>query len=72
MYIKTIDGKEWKLWSDNIDEETMHVIPKDKEHEFDVEFDTCDMITYKDVESFKENHFNEWKQFNGSLGWKHL
>lgn len=48
-YVKLKDDTIWILWSDNTEEETMHVYPLDKEDDFDVEYDMLKVVKYNEV-----------------------
>lgn len=51
--IELKNGKKVRLWSDNVDEETMHVY--DADEEFDAESTICDIVKYAEV---KEQYLN--------------
>jgi len=48
-YVKLKDGRIVIIWSDNTEEETMHVYPVDMDPPFDIEVDSCEMVNYDDV-----------------------
>lgn len=52
-YCKTKDGKIHKIWSNNIEEKTMHVYRHD-EH-FDAESTVTNVIRYDDIERTSDN-----------------
>lgn len=69
-YIKTKDGKEWILWSDEIEAQEVILIPLsecDHSGNYDPEFSTTQIYTYSDIEhrmpyreyfeSIRENFF---------------
>ena len=48
-YCKLKDGSEMVVFSDNTDEETMHVFPVEELINFDVEYISCKEIPYSDI-----------------------
>ncbi|KKL06849.1 hypothetical protein LCGC14_2591900 [marine sediment metagenome] len=54
-YVKLKNGEIWILWSDNVEEETMHVYPLDRKDNWDVEWDKCTEINYSDIEMTDTN-----------------
>ena len=57
-YVKLNDGRVMVVWSDNTDEKTMHGYPMDREFDWDVEWDTCEMWNYDDI---VQKYTNRWK-----------
>jgi hypothetical protein len=53
LYCKTKSGKIFKVWSDNVDEETMHVYSVD-EH-FDVESTETQIFKYSEIDKVDSN-----------------
>ncbi len=54
-YIKLKNGKIWILWSDNVEEKTMHVYSLDRKDDWDAEWDRLTVINYSDVEMSDTN-----------------
>lgn len=52
-YCKTKKGDIFKIWSDNTEEETMHVYPADEN--FDAESTITNVIAYSDIECVDSN-----------------
>jgi hypothetical protein len=56
MYIKAKDGKLYKIWSDNIEEQTMNCIPIENENSFDIEFDSLSFLRYDEIAEIADNY----------------
>lgn len=48
-YCKLTDGRNMVVWSDNTDEETMHVFPVEDLAGFDAEHQNFTVVPYADV-----------------------
>lgn len=48
-YCKLKDGREMVVWSDNTDEETMHVYPVQDLIRYDAEYQMYEEVKYSDV-----------------------
>lgn len=48
LYCKTKAGKFFKVWSNNVDEKTMHVYPHNEQ--FDAESTVTDIVQYSEIE----------------------
>ncbi|MFS1428525.1 hypothetical protein LMH73_015590 [Vibrio splendidus] len=53
LYCKTKTGKVYQIWSDNTDEQTMHVYPHDEQ--FDAESTVTTIINYSDILSTNQD-----------------
>lgn len=54
-YCKTKSGNIFKIWSDNEDEETMHVYPADEQYYADST--NCEIIPYSEISATDSNIF---------------
>lgn len=55
-YVKLKDGTVWVLWSDNTDEETMHVFDIKELPDYDLEFlPSMKVVNYSDIDRTDTN-----------------
>ena len=55
-FCKLKTGECMKIWSDNVDENTMHLFPMSL-LDYDIEVDTPDIYSYEDIEKLRCDPF---------------
>lgn len=52
-FCKLKSGKVKFIWSDNIEEETMHLFPAELAYSYDIEWDIPDIFSYEEIEHLR-------------------